>query len=42
MSALGEDDVCQAAAPPLVTIDGGASRCARVDELRGTLHGVDA
>ncbi|MEZ5298284.1 MAG: ABC transporter ATP-binding protein [Ilumatobacteraceae bacterium] len=35
-------DACQTAAPPLVTIDGGASRCARVDELRGTLHGVDA
>ncbi len=34
-------DACVTAAPPLVDVDGGATRCSRVDELRGTLHGVD-
>jgi oligopeptide/dipeptide ABC transporter ATP-binding protein len=35
-------DACTTTSPPLVEMDGGASRCIRVDELRGTLHGVDA
>ena len=33
-------DVCRAAGPGLVELDGGVSRCARVHELRGQLQAV--
>ena len=33
-------DVCRAAGPGLVELDGGVSRCARAHELRGQLQAV--
>jgi oligopeptide/dipeptide ABC transporter ATP-binding protein len=33
-------DVCRAAAPPLIELDGGLTRCARAEELRGQLEVV--
>jgi oligopeptide/dipeptide ABC transporter ATP-binding protein len=33
-------DACRSSAPPLVAVDDGASRCLRLDELRGVLQGV--
>jgi oligopeptide/dipeptide ABC transporter ATP-binding protein len=34
-------EVCRTTSPPIVAMESGASRCFRVDELRGTLHGVE-